>query len=161
MLEYQLTIEFVSPCLGNTRKEWSAGGRNRHYLALPRTNDGRITFQPTWWRANLRKAAPVLARDLPGLESVMFDALISGTPACTNPAQFYRRYYATKIYALHEAFLPGERLSVRVLSPPELPVDLLRAALETSGRFYGISPARPGEFGFFQVLDLSPYCAAK
>lgn len=158
MLEYLLEIAFVSPCLGNTRRELARpGAPRRHYWALPRTPSGHITFQPTWWQANLRKSATVLSRAAPGLAQVRFDPQISGVPQAARPENFYRRYYTDKIYALHEAFFPGEVIGVRVLVPLELPVDLLRQVLETSGRFYGISPAKPGEFGHFQVQQLAPY----
>lgn len=154
MLEYIVTLEFTSPCLGNTRKEWLKGGSKRVYFGMPRTSQGHINFQPNWWRSNFRKAASVLAKDIPSLDLVLVDPVIRGTPQETNPARFYRRYYSSSIYSLHEAFMPGESIGLRVVAPPELSYDMLLQVLDTSGRFYGISPARPGEFGFFVVVSM-------
>lgn len=156
MIEYAAKLEFTSPCLGNTKKEWIAGsGAKRTYFAMPRTSQGRINFQPNWWRSNLRKAAGVLAKAVPSLESVHVDPMILGTPKETQPARFFRRYYSGNIYALHEAFMPGESIGLRIVVPPEIDRDMLWQLFDTSGRFYGISPARPGEFGFFFVTDLA------
>ncbi len=154
MREVTVRLRFTSHCLGNVkRKRRSQGGKICTCFLLPRTPEGRISFLPGWWRANMAFAAEVLGRLQAEAKQVHFETVISGE---APRDKLFRRYYEPNRFALHEAFWPGQVIEVRCASPHTINDADLQALFGLAGRFRGISPAKPREFGFFTVESVRP-----
>ena len=152
MRELSVRIKFTKHCLGNVKKlrHDETSGKKQTYFVLPRTPDGHIVFLPTWWQANMRFAADVLCRHQDKVSEILFDMLVDGKPK-PIPSNLFRRWYGRNLFAFHEAFYPGQEVGVNAIVPDEVSDDDFRRLLDLAGRFKGISPARPGEFGLFTV----------
>ncbi len=96
-------------------------------------------------------AAEVFGRLQDVAKLICFESEVGGD---SPPEKLYRRYYAEDRFALHEALWPGQQIEVRLVCPPAITDDELRELLAIAGRFRGISPAKPKEFGFFTVATL-------
>lgn len=155
MRELAAKLSFVSPCLGNVKKFYQRNGKTSHYYLLPRDpNSKKIIFLPTWWRATLRRAAEILCRHHSDINKVLFSPVVEGIPH-PIPREFYRRYYGSGKFTRHEAFFAGDEISVRLSVPQEISDEDMYKLLEYAGKYCGISPAHPNEFGHYEVTSLT------
>ncbi len=157
MRELSVRIKFTKHCLGNvkqTRHE-PTSGKKQTYFVLPRAPDGRVIFLPNWWRQNLRFAAEVACRHQDKVSEILFDMLVDGIPR-PIPEQLYCRKYGRDLFTFHEAFYPGQAVGLNVIVPDTINDDDFYRLMDLAGRFKGISPARPTEYGFFVVESIQP-----
>ncbi len=69
----------------------------------------------------------------------------------------YRRYYTKSRFRLHEAFHPGDVITVHAVLPDELPIADFQEMLSIGGRYKGISPfGSDKQFGTFTVQGVKP-----
>ena len=156
MRELSVRIKFTSPCLGQVKRIWHEGGKKRSHFLLPRNpSTGRVIFLPTWWQALLLRAAEVMCRHQSVVKAIRFGIEVDGLPR-PLPGGFYFRYYREKCFAKHEAFFPGDEIGLTCLVPDEIDDDDFRRLVEIAGKYYGMSPARPNEYGFFTVESVQP-----
>lgn len=158
MQELSVRIRFTAPCLGNSklvRTRRRAGKRKKSTVfLLPRNNEGRVVFSQSWWTIILRKAADILCHFQQDVSQIRFDRVVDGKPSLAEP-DLYRRYYLRNQFSLHEAFAEGDVVGLSCVIPERISQDDFWRLLSTAGKFYGISPAKHGEFGFFEVVSLS------
>lgn len=154
MREITTRIKFTSPCLGKIRtyRTFCIQGKRkkRAIFFLSKNAEGKVVFLQSWWQANLRKAADVLCRYQRDVRLVQFSPEVDGKPR-PIPDETYRRYYDRDRFSLHEAFFAGDVVGVSCLVPSNIDNDGFWKLMDISGKYYGISPYRPGEFGFFKV----------
>lgn len=147
MRELTVRIRFTKHCLGNVKKSQYHDKRKYTFFALPRTPEGQITFLPSWWKANMSFAAEVLSRHLDTVKDISFEMFVDGKP----DHRLYRRYFEASRYALHEAFWPGQVVGFNAVVPASINDEDFLRLLDVAGRFRGISPAKPKDYGFFVV----------
>jgi hypothetical protein len=150
MREVVVRLTFTKHCLGNVKKQYWENGKRRSFFVFPRNQEGQVLFMPTWWRAVLSMASQALCRHQTEVSKIRFCLEIAGSPRAI-PDEFYRRYSSEKAFSKHEAFYPGDSMSVTCLVPDSIDDEELRSLLEIAGKYYGISPARPNEYGNFVV----------
>lgn len=154
MRELTVRLKFTSPCLGHVKKQYTirTGGKKkkRSYFLHLRNPQGQVIFLPTWWQAIMRNAADVLSRYHKEVKELRFALEVDGQPR-PIPDQLYNRYYAPDRYARHEAFWAGDTIGISCLVPDSISDDDFWRLMEYAGRYFGISPCRPGEYGFFVV----------
>lgn len=155
MRELSLRLAFSKHCLGNVKRFHSIDGKRRTYFLLPRSPEGRVIFLPTWWTAVLAKAAEVLCYHQDTVKTVKFSLEVDGLPRPV-PEQFFRRYYEEGKFWKHEAFYPGDVIGLTCLVPDSISDEDFQRLMTIVGKYYGISPARPNEYGFFTVLSVQP-----
>lgn len=156
MLEVSVKIRFTTPCLGADRRTRLGLGV---VFCFPRTPDGQVMFHQTWWRAIVTYAARV--RNVP----TAIVKRISWSPAIDGSPRLWQRYvleldrpeHRRPGYAQHEAFLPGKVVGLECVLPVDLPPDGFRALLAVAGKYRGISPYKPGEYGRFEVVSIQPH----
>ena len=153
MREMAVSLEFSKHCLGNVKRTCWEGGKRRSYFLLPRSPSGKVIFLPTWWTSVLIKAAEVFCRHQDLVKSIKFSLEVEGSPQ----AAFHRRYIKENQFSKHEAFFPGDVVNLTCLVPESISDEDLRQLLSIVGKYYGISPGRPNEYGFFTVLSVRPY----
>jgi hypothetical protein len=156
MRELTVRIRFTAHCLGNVRKHYRERGRLRNYYVLPRNPNGQVIFMPTWWAATLRRAAEVLCKYYGEVQQIRFAMEVSGNPR-PIPAQLYRRYFEDSKFSQHEAFFPGDVISVTCLVPEAIDDDDFRRLMTLAGKYCGMSPGHPNtQFGFYEVESITP-----
>lgn len=154
MRELTVRLKFTSHCLGNVQHRYQSTQRGKKkqkvcYL-LPRSPDGRLILMPTWWTAILRKASDVFCKHQQRVKDIRFSMEVDGIPSPWE-TDAYRRYFDKDKFAAHEAFYPGSVIGVTCLVPSKISDDDFWKLLDIAGKYYGISPARSGEFGMFTV----------
>jgi hypothetical protein len=147
MRELTVRLRFTKHSLGNVK----AKDRSGRFL-LPRGPDGRVTFLPTWHRANMLFAAKLLGRHQDEVKKICWDIHVDGVPQ-RDP--WYRRYYSVQgstrqRFVLHEAFTPGQVVGVNCAVPAAIVDDDLWRLMLLAGQYRGLSPWKPGEWGFFE-----------
>lgn len=154
MREMEVRLRFDKHCLGQVRRfRWKRGKRQVYYL-LPRNADGsRVTFMPSWWHSILSKAAAVLCRHQDAVRQIRFGMEVDGSPRPV-PEHFFRCYAKDGSYTLHEAFYPGDEVRLTCLVPESIPDEDFYQLMVLAGKYYGISPARANEYGFFTVISI-------
>ena len=155
MRELAIRIRFTKHCLGHVKKFHWVESKKRSYFLMPRNPDGRVVFLPTWWRTILVKAADVLCRHQEDVKSVRFSLEVDGAPR-PIPGEFYYRHYKENRFSKHEAFFPGDVVGLTCIVPEAISDDDFTRLLSLAGTYYGISPARPNEFGHFTVVSVQP-----
>ena len=152
MNEVTVTIRFIRECLGAERRHLEGEG---DVFCMHRAGES-VIFLPSWWKAITRYAAQVLNQPQSLIDRIDWDPVIVGMP------RRWRRYFPTeptkaserRRYAKHEAFRAGDVIYVNCVLPDGLSPADFRSVLETAGKYKGISPYRPGQFGNFQVEDV-------
>ena len=155
MQEVKILLRFTVPCLGAVKRPRDGLGVVFCFL---RTPGGQVLFPPAWWRAIVTHAARV--RNIPArvIKKIEWAPAIDGSP------RLWQRYIqdpsrpegARPQYAQHEAFLPGRDIGVECILPGDLSIGTFEALMETAGKFRGISPYKPGEYGRFTVVSVQP-----
>lgn len=149
MRELTVRIRFTKASLGNVKK-----GDTFH---LPRNPQGYVTFLAGWHRANLRFAAAVLNIHHEEVEKIHWDIAVDGA---VRDQPWYRRYYKSgggrSRFVQHEAFFAGQEVGVNCVVPSTITDDEFWRLMAVAGQYRGLSPARPGEYGFFEVVGLRP-----
>ena len=152
MRELTIRVKFTSPCLGSCRDKDSKDGR----LVFARTRDDAIMFMASWHSQNMRLAAKLLGRHQKEVDKILWDVSVeSSTPSY----RWFRRYYAgrdgKRRFANHEAFMPGQVVSFNCVVPSTISDDDMVQLMNISGRYKGISPWKPGEYGRFEVESIT------
>lgn len=157
MRELTVRIRFTKHSLGNVKRPKSsrfAFARNPHTKA--------VTFLTSWHRANLRFAAQLLGRHQTEVEKILWDINVDGV---VSRESWYRRFYKVsgthkQRYVLHESFTPGQVVGINCVVPASISDDDFWELMRIAGQYKGLSPARPGEFGHFDVVSIRPRRAA-
>jgi hypothetical protein len=151
MREVTVRLRFTKDCLGNVKRYVidPRTGSKWPVFFLPRMPDGRVRFEANWWKSGIRFAAEVLCRHYKAVEKIHFDIAVEGTPHPVNG--FYKRYFDARRYVKHEAFIDGDVISINCIVPSEISDDDFKSLMDLVGRFKGISPFGPREYGFFTV----------
>lgn len=149
MRELAIRIRFTTPCLGKEKKHYrdTKAKKTRYKFVFNRSPNGRVVFLPTWWRAIVTKAADVLARHQSAVKQVRFGCEIDGQPE----KDLFLRYYDDDKFASHEIFAANSVVGFTCLVPHRITDEDFERILTYAGRYYGISPARPNEYGLFEV----------
>ena len=162
MRELTVRIEFTSPCLGNVKLKDGTPLSGR--FVMLRSPDKHVMFLPTWWQANMVLAAKVLGRHHAAVKKIHWDAFVDGIPRrrrCNDgdyEPVWFSRYYGSgrRRYSLHEAFYQGQTVGINCIVPPPIDDDTFLRLMNTIGRYKGISPFKPGEYGMFKVVTIQP-----
>lgn len=151
MREVLLRVQLTSPALGAARR---IGGRGQVVFAFLRQPDGRIAIHELRWRSAAIEAATVAGLDQDAVTAVSWDTGVDGAVTYWNRHFPRRAGGGSGGYARHEALAAGTTVAVRCLLPDALSETDFQRLMEIAGRYHGISPFRPAEFGRFRVLDV-------
>lgn len=149
MRELSVEIEFTKHSLGNVRKYKYINGIKSTHFEMPRVPSGQVMFLPKWWRASLVFATELLCKHQTDVDKICFDALITGQPQPLT--RLYKRYYDSSRFTKHEAYYPGDKISLNVIVPSGITDADFFQIMDYIGRYKGISPHSATEYGFFVV----------
>jgi len=147
MQEVKMTLRFNQPCLGHIRA--------KRYNTMHRDPEGRVMFMTSWWQSIATYAAQLA--NVP----VSLVKKIDWSPVVEGETTEYRRFYGPNLFSIHEAFLPGDSISVTCVLPNGLALETFKEIMGLAGKYKGIAPYRnEKKQGTFDVLEISPLRAA-
>lgn len=117
---------------------------------LPKDRDGRVLFLATWHQANMKLAAKLLGRLQDEVTKILWDVTVEAPAKLSYHRRFYTAGTKTR-YVWHEAILPGQIAGINCAVPPAIGESDLWSLMALAGRYKGISPFRPGEYGLYDV----------
>lgn len=142
MKEVKFTVEFMQPALAN-------GCLEEDECKFPRTSDGKIVFQESWWYSAI--SATVL--NLPDFEHIR-PSDIHMDPEVDVETKMYTRKFNGTQERVHECIPAGSKVTFSAMIGPHIPEEDFKAVMDRLGRFVGISPFghRLG-FGKFKLVS--------
>jgi len=103
----------------------------------------------------MRRAAEILCRHHKDVEQIRFAMEVDGNPG-SAPDNLFRRYFEENKFSQHEAFFPGDVIGVTCVVPSSIDDDDFRRLLTYAGKYCGMSPGHPNDFGFYVVESIIP-----
>lgn len=156
MRELTVRIKFTSPCLGNVKLRDGSGR-----FIFSRSPGGHVIFLACWHHANMRLAAQLLGRHQDEVGKIHWDINVDGK---LYTERWHRLYYqaspgSRQRYSLHEAFFPGQIVGINCVVPSAISEDDFWRLMQKAGQYKGLSPWKPGEYGFYEVVSVRPRMA--
>jgi len=125
-------------------------------MVFARTPDAHVMFPASWHASNMVLAAKLLGRHQGSVRKILWDPEVD---CVTRPDRWFKRYYTgrdnKRRFAVHEAFFPGQVVGLNCAVPSEVSDDDLVQLMNIAGRYKGLSPWDPGEYGQFQVESIA------
>ncbi len=150
MREVTVYIRFTRPCLGKCKRDNSG----RFYLL--RDEADNVMFLATWHHANMKFASQLFGQHQQEISKICWDVVVD---AGVVRHSWYRRYYETngrQRYVIHECLPAGRVVGINCVIPASISDDDFWSLMTLAGRYKGLSPAKPGEFGLFTVDSIRP-----
>lgn len=156
MQEVGIKLRFNRVCLG-------AAKRRKHrqvYFGFDRDPENRVMFMPAAWLSVMRYAAKLANKHHSAVQKIDWCPIVDG-----NPRTDWRRTIisqhdgaARSHYAVHEAFPPGETITVSCVIPDEISLADLEQLLTLVGKYKGFSPFNNSteHYGTFEVISVEP-----
>jgi len=153
MRELTVRIRFLTPSLGNQKVNDGSGK-----FVFQRSPDNNIIFLASWHHSNMRMAAQLLNRFQSDVVSIHWDIHIDGK---LKNNKWHKNYYrAAKNnrlrYSLHESFFENQIIGINCLVPNAISDEDFWRLMSKAGQYKGLSPWKPGEFGFYDVVSIRP-----
>lgn len=153
MRELTVRIIFTKHSLGNAKAKDGSGT-----FYFPRNPRGFVTFLASWHKANMHFAAQVLGKHQDEANKILWDIQVDGT---VRQNGFFRRYYGAtsngkQKFCIHEAFMPGQIIGINCVVPASILDEDFWRLMQLAGQYKGLSPWKPGEYGFFEVESIRP-----
>ena len=143
MQEVTATLRFITPCLGNVRRN--------DYDRFERDGTGAVIFMSSWWREVLQYGTQAFGKHQGIINQVRIHARLE----CE--VKRHKRFYAATKHHVHEAFLKGDTIVIRAMLPTGLPTDDFKEILRLAGAYRGISPyGWKDGYGQFEPVSVEP-----
>jgi len=124
---------------------------------FPRTPEGQVMFLATWHAANMRLAAQLLSRHGKEVSKILWDVAVDAT---LREDRWFKRYYINSLgkrrYIQHESFVPGQVVGINCVVPDAINDGDFIQLMNMAGKYRGLSPWEPGQFGHFVVESIRP-----
>jgi hypothetical protein len=154
--EVTVTLRFNRVCLG-------AAKRRRHgqvYFGFDRDPENRVMFMPSAWLSVMRYAAKLANKHHSIVQKIDWCPLVEGTPRNDWRRTIISNHAGDKRshYAVHEAFQPGDAISVSCVIPDEILLPDFEQLLTIVGKYKGFSPFNNAteHYGTFEVISIKP-----
>jgi hypothetical protein len=157
MQEVTIAIRFNRVCLGAAKKK----KHGQTLFCFDRDPVGRVMFMPSSWLSCMRYAAKIANLHHALVKKIDWCPVVIG-----KPRNDWRRTIVTKQntdgqkshYALHEAFKPGDVISVSAVLPAGISLEDFDRLLTLVGKYRGFSPFNniQEKYGTFEVISIEP-----
>lgn len=152
MREVTIRIRFLRPSLGAVKAP-----QGRGEFLLMRDSQKRVMFMPSWHKANMIFAAQLANVHQDEVTKILWDVTID---VVVRKGSWYRRFYkghnGKDRFVVHEAIMPGTVAGINCVVPSAITDDDLFRLVGLAGKYKGLSHAKPGEFGYFEVESIRP-----
>lgn len=144
MKDASFTIEVIRHILAN------GSDSDEGHDSFQRDSTNAIIFQQSWWHSAFAAALPGT-----GIRHIKPNDICMDLTVDTK-TELYKRKYGKDSYRVHEAIMPGTKVTFRALVADHVSDSNLRTLLDRIGRFIGLSPyGHKLGFGKFRLLDLN------
>jgi hypothetical protein len=143
MKDVTFTVEITSHVLAN-----GTGEHNRRDT-FQRDSQNRLIFQQNWWYSAFSTTLDMLR--IRGIKpsDIFMDLTVDAQ------TEIYHRRYGQNQVRVHEAIMPGTRVTFHAVVADHVTRSTLTAILERMGRFVGLSPyGHKLGYGHFNLLEL-------
>lgn len=157
MQEITITLRFNRVCLGAAKKKRNG----QAVFCFDRDYADRVMFMPAAWLSCMRYAAKLLNRHHTAVKKIDWCPVVLGVPkndwrrtiVTTTPAAATRAHYA-----VHEAFKPGDTITLSAVIPDEITPEDMFNFLVVVGKYRGFSPFNNAQekYGTFEVIAVYP-----
>lgn len=114
------------------------------------TSDGELIFQQRWWYTAFKTAIAMEHVKSIKPSDIYMDLTVDA------PTEMYKRKYGRDKVRVHEAIMPGTRVTFRAVVSDIVTESTLRRLLERVGKYIGISPyGHHLGYGHFILHDLT------
>lgn len=152
MRELAVRVRFTKHSLGNVKAKDKSGR-----FLLPRGTSGQVIYLATWHRMNMQFAAKTLGLHYGEVGKICWDINVD---AVLPSDRWYRRFYTAangkQRFILHETFMPGQVVGFNCVVPSAIGDEDFWRLMQLAGQYKGLSPWKPGEWGFFEVESILP-----
>lgn len=154
MRELTVRLRFTKHSLANKKLRDGSGK-----FVFARSPSGHVIFLTSWHRANMRLAATLLGCHQQDVDKILWDINVEGN---LRPQCLYRAYYrgdkpgGRLRYSLHEAFFPGDIIAINCAVPSTISQDDFWRLMSTAGKYMGLSPWKPSQYGLYEVVSVVP-----
>lgn len=158
MQEVSITLRFNRVCLGASKRKKRAGT----VFCFDRDPSGRVMFMPSAWISCMRYAAKLANKHFSAVKKIDWCPVILGTPRTDwrrGILTSHKPGSAVKThYAIHEAFRPGDTITLSAVLPDDISVADFEALLIIVGKYRGFSPFNNTQekYGTFEVMEVKP-----
>ena len=123
----KFTVEFLRHVLANDTVESKRD-------VFQHAGDGSLVFKQSWWYSAFSAALP--GTGLRGIKPghICMDLIVDAK------TQRYYRHYGKGQVRVHEAIMPGTKVTFQALVEDHVTESALRTLLDRVGRFVGLSP---------------------
>lgn len=155
MTEVTVQLRFNRVCLGASKKRRNG----QTVFCFERDPGNRVMFLSSAWLACMRYAAKLANRHHTAVKQIDWCPIVMG-----QPLNDWRRTIVSNTsgsrthYALHEAFRPGDVITLSAVLPEDIPVADFIHLLTLVGKYKGFSPFNNTQekYGTFEVLSVEP-----
>lgn len=154
MRELSIRIRFTNPSLGNEKDPKS--GRFK-FQRSPGPN-GNILFLATWHQANMKLAADMMGRHQEHIKKIFWDIEIDGKlrDKCLERCYYKKSSKGRERWSTHESLVRGQTIGINCVVPHEIDDEDFWTLMQIAGKYKGLSPWRPGEYGHYEVVSIRP-----
>ncbi len=156
MQEVVIQLRFNRVCLGNAKRK----KRGQTVFGFDRDPANRVMFMPAAWLSVMRYAAKLANKHYSVVQKIDWCPVVDG-----RPRNDWRRTIVSQHsgetrahYAVHEAFQPGDTITLSAVLPDEITLADFERLLEIVGKYKGFSPFNNAteHYGTFEVISISP-----
>lgn len=154
MRELAVRIRFTDASLGN-EKDLKTG---RFKFQRSPGPDGKILFLATWHQANLKLAAEMLGRHQEHIRRIFWDIEIDAElrEKCLTRCYYRKSPQSRERWSTHESLVKGQTVGINCVVPSEIDDEDFWSLMQIAGKYKGLSPWKPGEYGHYEIVSIRP-----
>lgn len=106
----------------------------------------------------MKLAAEMLGKHLETVKRIYWDIEIDAElrDKCLTRCYYVKSPGGRQRWSLHESLVAGQVVGINCAVPDDLSDDDFWSLLQLVGRYKGISPWKPGQYGHFDVVSIKP-----
>lgn len=159
MQEVTITLRFNRVCLGGAKKR----KHGQTIFCFDRDPSRRVMFLPAAWLSCMRYAAKIANKHQAAVKKIDWCPIVLGEPRndwrrTISKAPAADNAPTKSYYVLHEAFCPGDSITMSAVLPEEISIAEFKHMLTLVGKYRGFSPFNNTQekYGTFEVVSVEP-----
>jgi len=154
MRELSVRIRFTDASLGN-EKDPKTG---RFKFQRSPGPDGKILFLATWHQANLKLSAEMMGRHQDHIRRIFWDIEIDAElrEKCLTRCYYRKSPQSRERWSTHESLVKGQTVGINCVVPAEIDDEDFWSLMQIAGKYKGLSPWKPGEYGHYEIVSIRP-----
>lgn len=152
MKEYTVHLRFVTPSLGNVKDPKTGNFR------FQRSDSGRILFMASWHKSNMRMASSILGSHQSSVDQILWDLEIDAKlkDHCLHRIYYTKGKGGKTRWQTHESLVAGQEIGINCVVPDAISEEDLWRLLTIAGKYKGLSPWQPENWGRYEVVTIRP-----